>query len=589
MKTFLHDNSLPSLPVPTLESTCAAILKLVAPLTSSSEFAATKRSVAEFLEDGSGSLLQNALLEHKSSLRHNASWLRPFWDAMYTRWRDPLPLHLNYFQEYDTGLWGDADALPNIVRALALTFRRLGTGELEPEPTKTGFLSMDQAASCAYTRIPGRNEDALLPVDLASGQTIAVVRNGRWFTVSLWREDGKLASTASIRVTFEAIKKYAPALPPHPPVGALTTLPRELAADARDDLLLNLQNSLSLTALERSLFVVCLDEAHSPQEDLGLDLMGGDAASRWFDKSLQIIATDNGGLGANFEHAGCDAGIWLYLFTKADEIIRGKTSDSGEATPLPCTPLKWNIPESASGKLKAAREDFAAKMAESRFACRSFSFLGQKKLRSLNTSPDAFLQMCFQAAQYAVFGKLRSSYEAVAARSFYQGRTECARGCSQEALEFAQGMREKASPEKMAELYRTAEKEHVARLGICRKGLGAERHVAGLQAMFELRGKELGLDSEPALFTDAGWRLLKHDALSTSGIGAPFIRWFGFPPVARDGFGVGYAPGADRAGVAVTRFLDNPHTPEAFLDAFSQASSALLSALEKQGQNASSA
>lgn len=582
MKIFLHDDFLPSLPVPTLESSSSAILKLVAPLLPPAGFDATKQAVGDFLEDGSGHALQRALLEHKNSMHRNASWLRPFWDTLYTRWRDTLPLNLNYFQEYETELWGGADALPNLVRALALTFRRLGTGDLEPEQTKAGFLSMDQAAHCAYSRIPGHNEDSLLQIDIVSGRTIAVVRNGRWFTVSLVQENGEMADAAAIKITFDAIRKNAPTLPPHPPVSAFTAMPREQAAAMRDGLRANRQNSLSLAALERSLFVVCLDEAHSSQKDFGLRLMGGDAGSRWFDKSLQIIATDNGGLGANFEHAGCDAGIWLYLFTKADEIIRAAKPNPEKALLLPCTPLEWDVRETAGETLNAAREDFTAKMAAARYACRSYPSLGHKTLRALNTSPDAFLQMSFQAAQYTVFGTLRSSYESISTRSFFQGRTECARGCSSEAREFARGMKEEVAPGTIAELYRAAEKEHMARLSLCRKGLGAERHMIGLQTMFELRGKELGLDREPTLFTDAGWLTLKHDTLSTSGIGAPFIRWFGFPPVTRDGFGVGYAPCVDGTGIAVSRFLDNPHTAESFLDAFSEASSALLQALECQ-------
>ncbi|CAN0185835.1 unnamed protein product, partial [Hapterophycus canaliculatus] len=47
-------------------------------------------------------------------------------------------------------------------------------------------------------------------------------------------------------------------------------------------------------------------------------------------------------------------------------------------------------------------------------------------------------------------------------------------------------------------------------------------------------------NSIPALFEDEAWRVLNHVILSTSNCGNPSLRLFGFGPVVRDGFGVGY-------------------------------------------------
>ena len=44
----------------------------------------------------------------------------------------------------------------------------------------------------------------------------------------------------------------------------------------------------------------------------------------------------------------------------------------------------------------------------------------------------------------------------------------------------------------------------------------------------------------PAFFECSAWKKLNHTVLSTSNCGNPSLRLFGFGPVVRDGFGVGY-------------------------------------------------
>jgi carnitine O-acetyltransferase len=44
----------------------------------------------------------------------------------------------------------------------------------------------------------------------------------------------------------------------------------------------------------------------------------------------------------------------------------------------------------------------------------------------------------------------------------------------------------------------------------------------------------------PSIFADPGWHKLNTSILSTSNCGNPALRLFGFGPVARDGFGIGY-------------------------------------------------
>lgn len=574
MSTFASDPSLPSLPVPELTATCAAIPELVAPLVDGPTLAATRAVLEDFARPGGpGERLQNCLLDRAVALPGNDSWLRPLWDDMYLESRDPLPLNINYAFRFDEKRWGGEAALPRLARALALAAAAIGSGSLEAERTKSGPLSMDQAGSCFYTRIAGKNADSLSRVPLGPAAHIAVVCRGHWFALPLIKGDGSLAAEKTLEKAFRAIRRQAADLPAARAVAALTAAPRDEAAELRSLLLAETQNRLSLAALEGALFAVCLDEPPKSREAAARALLGGDAACRWFDKSLQIIAAENGFLGANFEHAGCDAAIWHYLLARADAMLAaGITApESPDQDGCGHALLPWTVPDELDKRLSAIRDDFAARMADMDLACRDFPEFSRESLKALSTSPDAFLQTCFQVAQHQVFGKLRSSYEAISTRAFAGGRTECARGSSGEALAFALALQKQSPADKRHELYRQTERIHKSRLQRCQRGLGVERHMYGLEAMFRLYGQALGIEPAPAVFTDKGWLTLKHNALSTSGMGAAFISAFAFGPVCDDGFGIGYAPNAESTSLTVTCKKSGGLSAERFIAAFAQA------------------
>lgn len=592
MKIFSRDNTLPALPVPDLADTCETVLELTAPLVDESVFSATCAAVRDFSRlDGAGRLLQALLCEHKASMAGNASWLRPFWDDMYLAWRDPLPINLNYCFRFAAERWGGEEALPRLVRALAETARLLRSGELVSEETPAGPLSMDQVRSCLYTRIPAEGSDTLLMVDPAAPLTAAVTCDGRWFIMPLEHADGALAGEEELSGAFAAIRRTA-ALPNiAPPLAAMTAAPRAEATSLRATLLQDMRNRLSLAAVEKSLFVICLDPPHRSDEGFLRSLLCGPAGSRWFDKSLQLVCSANGGLGANFEHAGCDAHIWLYLLGLCDKSIRNRTDASRSSRDtLPFRELRWNIDEALAARLDDAAQDYFDRANTVDLCCKDFADYSRSRVKTLGTSPDAFLQIAFQAAQCRVFGHLRSSYEAVSVRGFAEGRTECARGSTYAAGVLAKALRSisaetlrssVAANELLLGYYRSAENAHKANVARCQRGLGAERHMTGLAVMHTLHAAELGLGEPPAIFRDPGWLTVKHDALSTSSVSAPFIRFFGFGPVVQDGYGVGYAPGPDATGLVVTAFRSKAEPAGDFLAAFAASAKIIADLLYK--------
>ena len=585
MSTFTHDLTLPGLPLASPDALCNSVPALAAPLLDETTLAETLAALAEFaLPGGEAEMLHKALVAYRDSLPGNTSWLRQLWDDDYLAWREPLPLNLNYCFRLEAFSKGQDTGLAAFILALARVAALIGRAELAAEQNRSGYQAMDQARSAFYTRIPAFGADELLPVSLTARPAITVLCRGFSFLVPLCYEGNTLASSEVLEQCLTEIRAEADRLAAAgelPGPAALTTGPREQAAAIRAKLKQHALNRFSLAALEQSLLVLCLDSAEASGECFTRYLLAGPADNRWFDKSLQIIAAEDGQFGINLEHAGCDAGIWACILNTMQDLPA--PADAGTIGSIPYRRLEWSIPGALRTELEALSQAFSAASAKVDFASGEFPELGRDVLKAMRTSPDAFVQVAFQLAQHHIFGKLRSSYEAVSMRGYAGGRTECARGCTQAAVTLAEAIQRKEADTVLLELYRRAERAHINRLVSCQRGQAVERYVYGLQAMYRLYGKELGIFSPPAFFSDPGWKIIKHDALSTSGMAAAGIHSFAFAPVVSDGFGIGYVPGTTSTVITATSFRGSGLKANAFIEAVSH-SAACLARLLREGR-----
>ncbi len=97
---FKFQNSLPNLPVPSLQETCHRYLKTLEPLLTPEEYASSVKAVTEFQQPGgAGELLQKRLLQRASEMNGKGrSWLIDWWnDYAYMAYRDPLVIFVSYF------------------------------------------------------------------------------------------------------------------------------------------------------------------------------------------------------------------------------------------------------------------------------------------------------------------------------------------------------------------------------------------------------------------------------------------------------------------------------------------------------------
>lgn len=427
-------------------------------------------------------------------------------------------------------------------------------------------------------------------------------------------------------------------------LGVLSTENRRIWAHLRDVLTSDSNNVECLRIVDTAIFVLCLDST-SPKTgaELSMNMLCGTnvidkgvqigtCTNRWYDK-LQIIVCKNGSAGINFEHTGVDGHTVLRMASDVytDTILRFARTINGNApslwastSPDPskrdpasfgdvCTTphrLEWTMVPEVSFALRFAETRLADLIQQNEFEVLEFEGYGKNFITSVGFSPDAFVQMAFQAAYYGLYGRVESTYEPAMTKIFLHGRTEAIRTVTDESVEFVRKFCENAPPREKLEALKKACVKHVALTKECAKGLGQDRHLYALFCVWQR-----GLDEEsqstfgtegslsngastdgygsspidgafdvsppnqarprsfsdtssiagstrdhaqkppqnvPGIFSDAGWDKINNTILSTSNCGNPSLRLFGFGPTSGDGFGIGYIIKSDSISISVS-------------------------------------
>ncbi|KAI0744305.1 acyltransferase ChoActase/COT/CPT [Daedaleopsis nitida] len=625
-RTFAHQHELPKLPIPPLEETCSRYLRSLEGLQDPREHAETKRAVEEFLHHD-GPRMQEKLKEYA---KDKASYIEEFWYESYLSHTDPVVLALNPFFVLENDPTPDrGQQLP---RAASLIVSSLGfihdlrAGMLSPDSMRGTPLDMDQ-----YTRLFGT---ARIPTERGckmevhgESRHIVVLRRGQfyWFDV-LDAENRPVLTEREILRNLQAILSDADQMPiqevARNAIGVLSTENRKIWSTLRKALISNKNNESCLDVVDNALFVVCLDDA-APENLAQLcdnflcgtyDLKGGvqvgTCTNRWYDK-LQIIVCADGAAGINFEHTGVDGHTVLRfaadIFTEGLMLLARSINPSAPTlfhAPLspyarsykpprgqsPACPPSYAI-DTAPKKLEwALYPELRAgiRFAETRLSdlicqndCQALEFktYGKNFITSHGFSPDAFVQMAFQAAYYGLYGRIECTYEPAMTKAFLHGRTEAIRTVQPHTVDFVKTFFSEAQNSQKISALRKACQGHVSLTKECSKGLGQDRHLYALYCLLQrereassyvnvngngnghANGSEHLSDDErptspmsttssgssardkpplPAIFTDNGWHLLGRSIISTSNCGNPALRLFGFGPVAADGYGIGY-------------------------------------------------
>lgn len=653
--TFAGQDSLPRLPIPDLEITIDKYLNALRPLQTPREHSDTRHAVDEFLKSDGPDLqakLKNYAQGKTSYIEQFCKSRSPLATLMlllmiqgydsYLNFDNPVVLNLNPFFLLED------DPTParnnQVTRAASLVgsslefVRAVRKEELPPDKIRGTPLCMYQ-----FSRLFGT---ARVPTDAGcqieqdpESKHIVVMCHGQlyWFDV-LDDNSDVIMTERDIAINLQTIIEDAIQTPIQEAakgaLGVLTTENRKVWSGLRDVLHREpaSNNADSLNIVDSALFILCLDYTEPTNvADLCQNMLCGTSlvekgvqigtcTNRWYDK-LQIIVCKNGSAGINFEHTGVDGHTVLRFASDiyTDTILRFARTINGKAptlwtstSPDPSkrdpdsfgdvntTPrkLEWDMLPELSIAVRFAETRLADLIEQNEFQCLDFGSYGKNFITSMGFSPDAFVQMAFQAAYYGLYGKAECTYEPAMTKVYLHGRTEAIRPVTDESTDFVQTFWADHPIEHKVDSLRAACQKHVKLTKECAKAEGCDRHLYALLCVWQkhvndefgsnlssngysssldgyserdmtspvgspgkdsvagsLDGVEVKPTRErgnstnsrsregqtlPALFADSGWDRLSTTVLSTSNCGNPSLRHFGFGPASADGFGIGY-------------------------------------------------
>nr|AHB12592.1 carnitine palmitoyltransferase 1C [Leucoraja erinacea] len=560
---YSFQNSLPRLPVPPVQDTLRRFLESVRPLMNDEDFRRTKALAKDFERNLAPRLQWYLILKSWWASNYVSDWWEEY---VYLQGREPIMVNSNYYAMdflYVTPTTSQAARAGNLVHALLLYRRRLAREQVQPS-TLPGFpiplCSAQWERMFNSTRLPGEETDRLQ--HQADSKHVMVYHKGRYFKVWLY-QSGRLQSPSELQKQFQYILDDASIPQPGEKyLAALTAGKRIPWAKVRKSYFSSGKNKTAMDSVEKAAFFVTLDE-DTPElfvdnqvkslDQYAKSLLHGKCYDRWFDKSFTFIVFANGKVGLNAEHSWADAPIighlWEYALATDTFQLGYKEDGNCKGDPAPNVPLpqrlQWDIPKECQEVIMSSLKVAQTLANDVDFYAFPFTRFGKGVIKKCRTSPDAFIQIALQLANYRDKGTFCLTYESSMTRLFREGRTETVRSCTVETCNFVTALDgKKHSNEECLNLFRIAAKnhQHISRLAM--SGCGIDRHLFCLYVV----SKYLGVSS-PFLqeVLSEPW------CLSTSQTPIQQIELFdlvnhpeyisiggGFGPVADDGYGVSY-------------------------------------------------
>ncbi|ENN80944.1 hypothetical protein YQE_02649, partial [Dendroctonus ponderosae] len=560
-KLYSYQSSLPRLPLPSLHDTMERYLRSVRPLLDDSMYSKMVKLAAEF-ENGIGKKLQRyLLLKSWWSSNYVSDWWEEY---VYLRGRYPLMINSNFYGIDAIMLHpttNQAARAGSIINSLLMFRRLLDRQELDP------ILIQGLVPLCSWqyerifntTRIPGEEADKIM--HFRDSSHIAVYHKGRYFKVFIYHR-GRILKPPEIQMQIEQIlKDQSEPQPGEEKLAALTAGIRTQWAYVRNKHFAKGVNKASLDAIEKSAFVVVLDDFPyefdmndpSKLDRYGKVLLHGRGYDRWFDKSFTLCIGTNGRLGFNAEHSWADAAVvshlWEWVITEESYDPRfdpnGNTLGNPEFTPPPPCRLSWDIKFDCQNSIEASLYVANTLIEDIDLRIYVHDRYGKGFMKGCRLSPDAYIQMALQLAYYRDGGKFCLTYEATMTRLYREGRTETVRPCTVESSTWVKAMEDKnTSLEEKIRLLRKACETHQKAIKDAMCGKGMDRHIFCLYVVSKYLKVQSPFIKE---VLSEPWRLStsqtphgqtkrmdlkKHPKCISAG--------GGFGPVADDGYGVSY-------------------------------------------------
>lgn len=557
---FSLQTTLAASPIPSLQSSCDKLLEWTEPLLSEQDWLKTKEIVAQFTRPGGeGEKLQYSL-ENWASNKDVVNWTNDVWMEFYLTGRYPLAINSNVFYFLQSKLDRNDFSQSQIASALIMSvfeFNLLIENEtLSIDKQKGQPLCMAQYNNLfSATRTPQKGKDNLA---VSSGKKhVVVLCKEHIYKLEIVNEEGSIHSFLAIE---EALQQILSITNSGQNIGILTTLHRDEWAGYRTALVdIDKKNKEHLKYIEDAVFALSLDE-NSPEElvETSQMLLHGDGKDRYFDKSLQFVVFENGKTGVNFEHTGMDGSVMLRMIGHIYDNIDKFPEHQETSSAIIPEQLTFQLDNQLTTSLDKAHKVFSDAVANTQTRLINFTSFGKNQIKEFKVSPDAFVQIALQLAEYKLYGKCTSAYEAIMTRGFLHGRIDVLFTVSMESKAFIENIHNKdCDQQTKIDLLRQAAAKHITRAGECRIGQGIHTHLLGLISRFENEGDALGISALPEIFTDKGYQTLTHNIICTSTTSEYGVELAGYGPAVDDGYGIRYFNRPDSLCFNITSRTEN--------------------------------
>lgn len=576
-RTFQYQDSLPPLPIPSLEESLRKYLEAVKPFSSEEEFKKTEEIVQKF-QNGIGGKLHQKLLERAKGKRN---WLEEWWlNVAYLDVRMPSQLNVNFagpaphiehywppkegtqLERGSISLWHNLNYW-QLLRKEKIPIHKVGSTPLDMNQFRMLF------STC---KIPGITRDYIENNFKTESEGhcpthIVVLCRGRIFLFDVLYE-GCLITPPEILRQLKYIYQKCQSEPNGSGIPALTSEERTRWAKAREYLIsLDPENLAKLEKIQSSLLVFSLEDGSprvTPEDYSQATAMTliGDPTVRWGDKSYNMISFFNGVFGCSCDHAPYDAMVMVNISHYVDEKIlenegKWKGSEKVRDMPLP-EELIFTVDQKILNDISHAKAQYLKQASDLQIVARAFVSFGKKVTKKNKLHPDTFVQLALQLAYFRLHGRPGCCYETAMTRYFYHGRTETVRSCTMEAVRWCESMHDpSANLIERQQMMLRAFAKHNKMMKDCSTGKGFDRHLLGLL----LIAKEEGIPV-PELYTD---QLFSKSGgggnfvLSTSLIGYSRVQGV-VVPMVHNGYGFFYHIRDDRFLVACSAWKSCPET-----------------------------
>lgn len=624
------EHTVPKLPVPLLSSTVNQILAALKPLLTAEEYAELLEEASQFMANRTINLIQKHL-EFAASNENVTCYLNAvngeLYPGVYGDLRgDTLPRNPYLVLEEDPYAMtinppNQAQRAASLINSSLKFIVTMRNGTLKPDFTpKSGkVLTMNCYRNLfGTTRVPaltnnGRHAVTIRKYDhVNESRHIIFICNNQFYKLEvltptddntteckhlLWFNDAELASI--IQSIIDEALCVDRIVSVCNGIGSITTQTYHYWRSARFEL--ERSNKDALDAIDNALFVVLLDTLNSPVSDqdktlvishgtsellAGTNIQIGSCTSRWYDK-LQLIVTKNAVAGVVWESLSMDStailrfisDIFTDLILKLARNINGAehtlfdpsiTFASGKESKPDSLLLKFEKTPELATLVHLSETRLADLINQHEYKTLTMK-LDSHLLQKFNILPDSFLQVGFQIANYALYGRIANTLEPITTRKFRDARTELIAVQNDLIANLVKMYISSSDDSPKWNGFKACCDLHTTQYRDAMAGKGFERHFTALMhvllrpdagANLNEVNQESDLDPIPPLQDIAKLSIpfissslidkLTGAELLISNCGNPALRLFGIPPALDQGFGIGYIIHKDKVVVTVS-------------------------------------